>query len=76
VHTILGTPVGMVSKGEQRGDVAIGDQPNIAAFATVASVRPSERFGAFSAERRTAGATIAAAYIQLRFIDEPAHRTS
>ena len=76
VHAILGPAVGMVAEGEQRRDVAIGDQPDVAALAPVAAVRSAHGLGTLTAERHTAGTAIAAAYIQLRFIDEPAHRTT
>ena len=66
----------MIPEGEQGCDVSIRDQPHVAAFATISTIRPTERLRSLTAERRTAGATVAAAYIQLRFIDEPAHRTS
>ena len=76
VHAVLRAPVWMITEGQQRGDVAISNQPDVATLAAVATIGAPERFGSFATERRAAGATIAAAYIQLRFIDEPAHRTS
>ena len=75
VHAVLGATVRVVAKREQRRDVAVGDQPDIATLAAIAAVGSAECLGSLTPERRTAGATIAAAYIQLRFIDEPAHRT-
>jgi hypothetical protein len=75
VHTVFCPPVRVIAKGKQRGNVAVSDEPDIATLAAIATVRSTECLRAFASERRTAGSTIAAAYIQLRFIDEPAHRT-
>ncbi len=76
VHAVAGPAVGMVAERQQRGHVAIGHQPDVAALAAVAAVGAAERHGALTTERDAAGSAVAAAYIQLRFVDEPAHRTS
>src|SRR4029079_15706214 len=44
--------------------------------AAVAAVRSTERDRALPAERHAAGAAVTTADIQLRFVDEPAHRTT
>ena len=75
VHAVLRSTVRMVAEGQQRGHVAIGDEPDVATLAAVAAVGATERHRAFATERHTAGSTVASAYVQLRFVDKPAHRT-
>ena len=65
-----GAAVRVVAEREQRGDVAVGDQPDVAALAAVAAVRAAHRDGALTAERHAAGAAVATAHVQLGFVDE------
>ena len=67
--------VRVVAKRQQRRDVAIGNQPHVAALAAIATVGATEGDGAFPTERDAARATIATAHVQLGFIDKSAHRT-
>ena len=73
VHAVAGAAMRMVAKGEQRGDVVIGDEPHVAALAAVAAVRPALGDRALPAERHTAGAAVAAAHVELRLVDELGH---
>lgn len=73
VGAALGPTVGMVLERQQRGDVAIGHEPDIAASATVATVRTTLGDMGFASKRHTAGAAIAAPNIQLAFVDESGH---
>ena len=45
VHAVVGPAVRMVAEGEQRGDVAVGDEPDVAALAAVATVRATNATG-------------------------------
>ena len=75
VHAVLRPAVRVVAECQQRGHVAVGDEPDVAALATVAAVGTTEGHRAFAAERHTASSAVASAYVQLRFVDKPAHRT-
>ena len=75
VHAIERPAVRVVAKRQQRRDVAIGNQPHVAALAAIATVGATEGDGAFPTERDAARATIATAHVQLGFIDKSAHRT-
>ena len=75
VHTIERPAVRVVAKRQQRRDVAVGNQPHVAALAAIATVGATEGDGAFPTERDAARATIATAHVQLGFIDKSAHRT-
>ena len=71
MDAVVGATVRVVAEGEQRGDVAVGDQPHVAALAAVTAVRAAERHGPSRRNDDTAGAAVATADVQLRFIDEP-----
>ena len=68
-------PMGMVAEGEQRRDVAIGQEVHVAARATVAAGGAALRSVRLPPERDHARAAIAAAHIDLNLVDEVArHR--
>ena len=69
------TPMGMVAEGEQRRDVAIGQEVHVAARAAVAAAGAALRSVRLAAERDHARAAIAPAHIDLNLVDEVArHR--
>src|SRR5512143_696405 len=76
VHTVGGASMGMIAKREQRGDVAIGDEPHVATLSPIATVRATECHRPLPAEGDHAGTTVTAAHVELGLVDEPAHRTS
>ena len=51
VDAVLGAAVRVVPEADQRRDVAVGDEPHVAALAAVAAVRPAHRDGALTPER-------------------------
>ena len=73
---LLGAAVRMVAEGEQRGDVAVGHEPDVAALAAVAAVRPAHGDVGLPPERDAARAAVAAAHVQLRLVDELGHATN
>ena len=74
VHAVGRTTVRVVLEREQRRDVAVGDEPDVAAVAAVATVRAAERLGALATERHTAGSAVTTTHVQLDVVDEIAHR--
>ena len=76
VHPITRDAVRMIPESEQRRDVAIGYQPDIATLATVAAIGPAHCDRTLASERDAAGATVAGAHVQLALVDELAHDAS
>src|SRR5207248_2625117 len=68
-----GTAVRMVPEREQRRDVAIGPQDDVAALAAVAAVRPAAGNVRFAAEGHRPGAAVPAPHVDLRLVDELTH---
>ncbi len=65
----------VVAEGEQRRDVAVGDEHDVAAPAAVAAVGPALGDVRLAPERHRAGAAVAAADVHLDLVDEVArHR--
>ena len=60
-----GPAVGVVAEGEQRGDVAVGPEPDVAALAAVAAVGAALRDVGLPPERDRAGAAVATAQVDL-----------
>ncbi len=75
VHPVDGAAMRMVAKRKQRRGITIGDQPDIATFSAIAAIGSTEGDRALATKRHAASTPIAAACVQLRFIDEPTHRT-
>jgi hypothetical protein len=63
----------VVAERQQRRHVVVGDEPDVAALAAVATVRTTERDGALTAEGHAACATVAAAHVELALVDELGH---
>ncbi len=70
VGTALALAVGMVTEREQRGDVAVGCDPDVAALAAVAAVGPPARHVRLASERDRSRAAVATLHVQLGFVDE------
>jgi len=70
MHATVGPAVRMVAECEQRRDVVVGDQPDVAALAAVAPVRATHGNGPLTAERHTAGSPVAPAHVELALVDE------
>ena len=73
VHAAAGLAVRVVAKGEQRRDIVVGDQPDVAAVAAVAAVRAAVHHGAFTTEAHAASAAVACLHVQLALVDELGH---
>ena len=73
VDAVVGPPVRMVAERQQRCDVAIGDQPDVAAAAAVAAVRAALRHVRFATERDAARAAVTAFDVQVALVDEAGH---
>ena len=71
VHTVGGAAVGVVAEGEERGDVAVGDEPDVAAGAAVTAVGPALGDVRLAPEGDAARATIACLHMQAALVDEP-----
>jgi len=63
----------MVAEREQRRDIPIRAQPDVAASAAVTAVRTAPWHVRLASERDTAGATVAALHVALREVDEAGH---
>jgi hypothetical protein len=74
MYSVASASVWVISKRQERRYVAVGKQPYISTFATIATIRATHCFWAFTSETDTSGATIAAPHIQLGFIDKHAHK--
>ena len=70
VRAGLGPPVRVVAEREERRDVAVGLEPHVAARPAVTAVGTALGRVRLLAERRAAGAAVAAANVQLRLVDE------
>lgn len=73
VHTVPGPPVRVVTKRQERGDIVVGDEPDIATISAVTAIRPPVYHRSFTAERHTASTAISTAEVQLAFVDELGH---
>ena len=73
VDAVVGPPMRMVAKREQRRDVAIGHEPDVAAVAAVAAVRAALRDVRLAAERDAARAAVTAVHMQVALVDEARH---
>ncbi len=73
VRARRGAAVRMVPEGEQRRDVAIGAQDDVAALPAVAAVGPAPGNVRLAAERHRTGASVPAPHVDLRLVDELTH---
>ena len=69
-------PVRMVAEGQQRGDVAVGHQPDLAAAAAIASVGAAVGDRTLPAEADAARAPVPAADVESALVDEGGHGRS
>ena len=65
--------VRMVAEREERRNVAVGLEPDVAAGAAIATVGSALGRVRLTPERDAAGAAVATAHIQLRFVDKVRH---
>jgi hypothetical protein len=70
VGAVDGPPERGVLEGQQGGDVAVGDQPDVAAVAAVAAVGPTLGNVGLTAERDGAGAAVTTLDVQVALVDE------
>src|SRR5690606_28479438 len=70
VGAVAGPAVGVVAERDQRGDVVVGDEPDVAAVAAVAAVRSAHDDGTFTTERDAASAAVTTADVELALVDE------
>src|SRR5690606_17553501 len=70
VLTALRGVVALVAEVDQGVEVLVGDQPDAAAVAAVATVRATERDELLAAEADAAVAAVAGRHEDLRFVDE------
>ena len=75
VNAALRFAVRMVLEGEERRDVVVGNEPDVAAVATIAAVGSTHDYWAFTPETDAARAAIASLHVQLAFVDELRHGT-
>src|SRR5262249_19960277 len=66
-------PMRMVLEREERGDVPIGDQPDVTAAAAIAAIGPALGHVRFTPERDRTRAAIAALHMQATLVDETGH---
>jgi len=69
-----GTPVRAVVVVQQRGDLRVDDEHDVAAVPAVAAVRAAERLELLAVDRRAAVAAVAGSGVQHDAIDEGGHR--
>jgi hypothetical protein len=65
--------MGVIPKRDQRGDVAIGHQPDIAAAATVTAIGTTPTDIGLTTEGHTTGAPVAAPHVEAALVDELGH---
>jgi hypothetical protein len=70
VGAVDGPPERRVLEGQQGGDVAVGDQPDVAAVAAVTAVRPALGDVGLAAERDGTGAAVTTLDVQIALVDE------
>jgi hypothetical protein len=70
VGPVGGAPEGRVLERQERGDVAVGDQPDVAAIAAVTAVGPTLGDVGLAPERDTACAAVTPFDVQVAFVDE------
>jgi hypothetical protein len=70
VGPVGGAPEGRVLERQERGDVAVGDQPDVAAVAAVTAVGPTLGDVGLAPERDTACAAVTPFDVQVAFVDE------
>jgi hypothetical protein len=70
VGAVHGPPERGVLERQQRGDVAVGDEPDVAACAPVAAVGPALGDVGLAAERDRAGAAVTTPDVQVALVDE------
>ena len=68
-----GPAVGVVLEGEQRGHVAVGDHPDVAALAAVTAVGTALGHVGLASDRDATGAAVAAPHVDLTLVDESGH---
>src|SRR5262245_6555707 len=66
----------MVTEGEQRGDVAVGHEPDVAAIAPVAAVGSALVDVRLPPERDGPGPAVAPLHMEAALVDEPGHERS
>jgi hypothetical protein len=60
----------MVPEREQRSDIVVGDQPHVAAFATVAAVRAAQGDVGLTPERNCARAAVTRLHMDLALVNK------
>jgi hypothetical protein len=73
MDTVQRPPVRMITEGKQRGHVVVGNQPDIATVATVATIRTAVNNGTFASERDASGAAVPSTDVELALVDELGH---
>ncbi len=73
VGAVVGLAMGMITKRQQRGDVAIGDQPDRAAVTAVTAVGAAPGDVGLPAERHTARAAVTGLHVDVALVDERGH---
>src|SRR5207244_9376855 len=74
MHPVRRPPERMVLEREQRRDVAIGDEPHVAALASVTAVGSALGDVRLAPERHRAGAAVACLHMETALVDEARHR--
>src|SRR5438132_1269784 len=74
VLAVARAAMGMITKREERRDVVIGDEPDIATLRAVATVGAAARHMRFTAKRDGARATVTTAHIYSTLVNETRHR--
>jgi hypothetical protein len=63
----------VITEREERRDVAVGDEPDVAAAAAVAAVGSTLGDMGFAPERHRPGTAVASLDVETALIDEPGH---
>src|SRR5215207_1680204 len=74
VRAVLGATERLVLERQQRGDVVVGDQDDVAAAPPVAAVGTALGHVGLTAERHRAGAAVAGLDVQVALVDELGHQ--
>jgi Tfp pilus assembly protein PilV len=71
--TILGMTVRRAMEAEQRGDLRIGDENDVASVAAIAAIRTGKGFEFFTTNGHTSVAAVASAKVQRHLVNKSGH---
>jgi uncharacterized membrane protein len=74
VRAVVAASEREILKGEQRGDVAVGNYPDISTCSSISAVWASARDVSFTTERHASCASVSTFRVKVALVDETRHR--